>query len=379
MTTNVIAALQRRDRVTEILFECSSYELESCFDVMDRPFVALTDISLEVDRDDESVLPDDFLGGSVPSLRTLRLERIAFPALPLLLLSTTQLVTLQLHSIPTIGYMSPGLIATCLAALPNLEQLDLKFLPSDTDTTDEDIIQPRLLPTPPVLHTLTSFCFEGISRYLEDLLVRIDTPVLQTLSSTFLDDFIHIPPQLLRFISCAERLSPPIEAIFRFDYHKVHLQFISSDGFKSTIIYKSTERVLSMARICREMSPLVSQVEDLHLQCTLFLLPIAGRKSWLQLFQPFIAVQNLYLSKHVWPDVVPALRELIGERTTEVLPELRILFVEKFKKSWNEQESIQSFIAARTLSNRPVVVQQCTASDFLVSGKRYAWIDDLMS
>jgi hypothetical protein len=344
---------------------------------MDRPFVALTDLSLEVDRDDESVLPDDFLGGSAPSLRTLHLKRIAFPAaLPLLLLSTTRLVTLQLHSIPNIGYMSPRLIATCLAGLPNLEQLDLKFLPSDTDT-DEDIIQSRLLPTPSVLHSLMTFYFEGISQYLEDLLVQIDTPALQTLSSTFHEDFIHIPLQLLPFISCAERLSPPIRAIFKFDFYnyKVHLKFISSDGFKSAIIYKSRNQVLSMVRICREMSPLISRVERLDLQCTFFLLPIADDESWLQLFQPFITVQNLYLSKHVLPDVVPVLRELIGERTTEVLPELRILFVEEFKKSWDEQESIQSFIAARTLSNRPIVVKQCTASS---RWEWYGWMDDLL-
>jgi hypothetical protein len=366
MQNSVIAALQRHDRVTDIQLTASeSYELMPCFEMMDRPLLALTNLSLEMTEDDDSIVPDNFLGGHAPSLRTLLLKRIAFPALPTLLLSTTQLVTLHISSIPTIGYISPRVMATCLAALPNLKQLDLKFHSPDISTDiGEDIVQPSPpLPARVVLCSLVSFHFEGISQYLEDFLAQIDTPVLQTLSATFHDTSTYIP-QLLRLTNFAGGLSPPIRAIVEFDHSKVILKLMPSNGFELAIIYNKL-RFSSVARICREFSSLVSRVERLELQCSQLLLPsVLNRGVWLGLFQPFVAVQNLYVSAEVWPEVVRMLRDLIGESTREVLPELRILFVEKFRKSWDEQESIQSFIAARTLSNHPVVFQQCVASDF---------------
>jgi hypothetical protein len=327
--------------------------------MLDRPLQALTGLSLEMIEDGDSVVPDNFLGGYAPSLRTLLLKMIAFPALPKLLLSTTQLVTLQLSSIPRIGYISPGIMATCLAALPNLKQLGLEFHSPDISAdADEDIVQSSPpSPTRAVLCSLTSFHFKGISQYLEDLLAQVDTPVLQTLSATFHDSITHIP-QLLRFTDCAGRLSPPIRALVEFDYSKVILKFNLLDGFKLAIICNQLQ-VSSTARVCRALSHLVSRVERLDLQGNRFLLhSVVSCRTWLEFFQPFVAVQTLYVSAGVWPEVVRVLRDLIGDRATEVLPELCILFVERFQKSCYEQESIQSFIAARTLSNHPVVFQQ---------------------
>jgi hypothetical protein len=124
--------------------------------------------------------------------------------------------------VPTIGYISPRVIATCLVALPNLKHLDLEFPSPDTDANDsEDIVQSSPpLPTRGVLRSLASFYFEGVTEYLEDLLAQIDASVPQTLSATFHDNFIHIPPQLPRFIDCAERPRPPIRAVVELDYRR---------------------------------------------------------------------------------------------------------------------------------------------------------------
>jgi hypothetical protein len=106
---------------------------------MESPFPALTYLSLRRNgipnegRDDDLILRDVFLGGSAPSLRTLILDKIGFPALPKLLLSTTQLLTLQLFSVPTLRYMS--LRVTCLAALPNLKQLSSPTASSTSAST----------------------------------------------------------------------------------------------------------------------------------------------------------------------------------------------------------------------------------------------------
>jgi len=364
---NVVDALQHRDRVTNIRFKSvTTFELISFFTAMDHPFSSLTYLSLESIDDDDPFLPADFLGESAPSLRTLLLERIAFPALPTLLLSTTQLVTLRLSSVPTIGYILPGVIAGCMVLLPNLEQLGLDFHSPDTSDDEMDVDESGpSLPTRAVLRSLVSFHFEGVSQYLEDLLAQIDAPILQTMSATFRDDITHIP-QLLRFTDCAGRFRPPIRAMVEFEFWRVLLKFMSSDGFQLVVICnQSVEQVSSMALVCRELLPLVSRVERLDLFCNHSSRPPSTDSNiWLDLFQPFISVQKLFVSANVWPDVTPPLRELIGEGATEILPELRILFLGEFQSSRDAQETIESFITARMLSDYPVVVQHCTASDF---------------
>ena len=44
-------------------------------------------------------------------------------------------------------------------------------------------------------------------------------------------------------------------------------------------------------------------------------------------------MKNLYLSKEFAPGIAAALQELVGDRTTEVLPSLENLFVEGLELS----------------------------------------------
>ena len=74
------------------------------------------------------VLPDSFLGGSAPHLRTLRLDNVAFLALLKLLWSAAgDLVHLYLWGIPDARYVSPEVMASCLSTLTKLESLRLGF------------------------------------------------------------------------------------------------------------------------------------------------------------------------------------------------------------------------------------------------------------
>jgi hypothetical protein len=77
---------------------------------------------------------------------------------------------------------------------------------------------------------------------------------------------------------------------------------------------------------------------------------------WLELLRPFTAVKNLYLSEEFQPNMASALQELVGGRTTEVLPSLQNIFLAKFKPSGSFQEAIGQFVAARQLSGHPIAV-----------------------
>ena len=72
-------------------------------------------------------LPVEFLGGSAPGLQSIHLYALPFPALPTLLLSTSDLVYLHLRNIPQKGYISPEAMVVGLAALPNLCIFRIKF------------------------------------------------------------------------------------------------------------------------------------------------------------------------------------------------------------------------------------------------------------
>jgi hypothetical protein len=77
---------------------------------------------------------------------------------------------------------------------------------------------------------------------------------------------------------------------------------------------------------------------------------------WLQLLHPFTAVKKLYLSEEIAPRIGPALQELAEGRTTEVLPTLQNIFLERLESSRPVQEGIGKFVAARQVASRPISV-----------------------
>jgi hypothetical protein len=179
---NIIAALEHRDRVSKITLDGPSIVLERFAAVMREPFPALTHLHLSsyIYQWRALALPETFLGGFAPSLRSFTLTRVSFPALPTLFSSSSQLVSLRLSDIPAAGYISPADMATCLAGLPNLEVLSIGFRsPSPSDRTN---------PPPPtrvVLPTLNYFECGGDRKYLEDFVARIDTPLLHSRDTSF--------------------------------------------------------------------------------------------------------------------------------------------------------------------------------------------------
>jgi hypothetical protein len=77
---------------------------------------------------------------------------------------------------------------------------------------------------------------------------------------------------------------------------------------------------------------------------------------WLELLHPFTTVKNLYLSEKFALRIAPALQELVGSRTTKVLPTLQNIFLEGLQPSGPVQEGIVTFVSARQLSGHPITV-----------------------
>jgi hypothetical protein len=74
-------------------------------------------------------------------------------------------------------------------------------------------------------------------------------------------------------------------------------------------------------------------------------------------------VKNLYLCKEFASRIVPALQELVGVRTTEVLPTLQNIFLEELQVSGPIQEAIRQFVAARQVTGYPIAVSHWDKSE----------------
>ena len=369
---NIVAVLERSNHVHQIdLYGISNLHLETVLATMQVSFPELTILNLNLwlntsdDSDDTvRVLPDSFLGGSAPRLQTLCLVRIPFPGLPKLLLSSTHLRRLCLYYIPRSGYISPEAMVTALSTLTSLDTLCLHFRSSQSFP---DMASRRPPPSEPfVLPVLTEFEFEGVSEYLDDLIAHFEAPRLFNLRIKFFNQTLFGSPPLVRFISRVPGLKAPEEAYLAFGGSStlVRLSLPTSEpnlivrtrgNFVVELPCRGLDQISSLKQVCTScLLPLDLSVEDLYIYGTSFLgadRPDSVETSiWLEIFQRFSAVKNLYLYQEFVQRIGPALQELVEARMPEVLPCLRNIFLTNFQTSTPIQEGIQQFVSSRQAS-----------------------------
>jgi hypothetical protein len=373
----IITALEHNDRVYQIdLGGLTRYELKHVTDsaAMHKPFPELKYLRLySIYGELWSILPDSFLGGTAARLRSLILHGVPFPGLPKLLLSATHLVKLEVHNISHSGYIPPEAMATSLSALTSLESfhLGLHFPCPRPRTALESRPPPPL--TRSILPSLAIFMFTGASEYLEEILVRIDAPRLSTFHIAFFNQIISDTPPLFRFISRTPTLRAPEKVHIIFGFEAIYVEFPSQTSDYGVLSVKipcrASEWQLSLAsleQICTSSLP-VSTLEDLcicedrHSRQRPRWQDDIENTLWLGLLRPFVAAKNLYLSTELVPRIAPALQELVGGGTTEVLPVLENIFLEDFRTSgpFRVHKGIESYVSARQLTSHPVVVSPC--------------------
>ena len=363
---NIIAVLERRDRVCQIyLTDVQSSDMEILLAAMQQPFPELTHLSFRSEGETVPVVPDSFLDGSAPRLEYLWLYGIPFPGLPKLLLSPTHLVELYLLKIPHSGYITPGAMVTALSSLTSLSSFSLGFQ-SPRSCPDQASRRPPPS-TRSVLPVLTSFSFTGVTEYLEDFVTRIDAPRLNALHTTFFNDIVFDTPRFMQFIS----RTPTSRAL-----ENAHITLRNGDASFDISSQTSVDGRLSVKILCRGLEWQVSSLEQV---CTSCLPPHSmledlyidegpdsqsdskdsddiENELWLDLLHPFIAVKNLYLSEQFALRIVPALQELVGDRTMEVLPALQNVSLKGLQPSGPVREGIAKFVAARQVASHPIAV-----------------------
>jgi hypothetical protein len=357
---NILAALEHKERIYEFtLFKLPDSQWEKVLPELVRPFPALTGLHLGPMDDETTPIPDSLLGGSAPRLHTLTLDHFPFPGLPNLLLSAPNLFYLDLSNIPDSGYISPESLVTCLSGLTRLYSLGITF-ESPRSRPNPESRRPHSQ-TRTLLSNLNWLNFKGGNEYLEDLVARIDAPILPKLTVTFFDQETFDTAQLTQFIS----RSPKFRA-----HGEAHVVFSDSGGSVGLPpIFGTLELGIScrdsvlqlsfLAQLCRSTFPhaLISAVEHLYVESRYRIRwqdDDIENIQWLDLFRPFTAVKHLYISRDFMPRVAPALQELVGERVIEVLPALQTLLLEETP----QPGAIEQFVGARQLAGHPIAVSR---------------------
>ena len=374
------ALIAHRNRVCEIrLLDLESPQLQRLGSAMQGPFPALIRLRLGCLRYGQApTLPDGFLGGSSARLQSLELHYIAFPALPTLLLCANDLVHLTLERIPESAYMLPEEIVTCLAVLTKLKSLTIGFasnlfLP---DSESQDAPPPKCT----VLPALTYFKFVGFIKYLEDLVSRINAPLLDFVQTTFLRPISNSSQasQLTWFMRRSTMFQPPNEVHVDFDRSGIQVRSLPQsrgldEGFTLKILCRKDWEFLTLGFASTLPSiNMVMMVDHLYIYSNQQLAQWRGNTRHINLFHPFNGVKNLFVSQELVQCIALALEDLVGESVADALPALECIFLEEHQLSGSVhwQEAIRQFAAA--LLGHPVAVSPWdrTEDNFVFLGAR---------
>ena len=360
---NVIAALRHPNRVCCVTLDVPGPQLAKVTTVMEESFPLLARLYIDSRGGNSPFLPGSFLGGSAPCLQEIDFYGIPFPSLPTLLLSTNDLVTLNLCDIPPVGHISPEAMVVGLAALPRLEIFIIEYrlaTPRPNRTRTVPPVRRTVLPA------LTHFRFKGASEYLEDLVAQIDSPQLDKISVAFLNQLVDFQVgQLSKFIdrSVGLKLTLFKHADVAFDSDYVHMTYgrasqslwrLGPSSIRTRILCKEIDwQVPHMAQVITHFPMINSAIIHLDLRVDHGgpQLRDMDHVELQHLLRQFSTVRTLHVSWALVKHVALALEDITEEIVAEVLPSLEWIRLEGLSAS-----SIKNFIAARRLSGRPVTV-----------------------
>ena len=353
----MLLALQHRDRIRRVRISWPIPSLKRFIMVMDGEFPMLEYLyAAPSSKSDTSlVLPHTL---QAPHLRYLILIGFACPIGRPLFPTAIGIVTLSLQEIDS--YIN---LFHLLSLLPQLESLTIAF-------SAYVWMQPSQMSniTHLTLPNLHHFAFEGISTYLEILLPRMTTPLLEKLRIYFFD-LISFPfPCLRDFMSRARNLC----------FNKATLTFY--DWGVMAMLYQCPRKgsprmyavnmhifcgypdwqVSSVAQIFTALSPALSDVVDLTLGYSEHVSSSewpheTDRTQWCALLRSFHNVKTLLVYEGLTRELSRSLRPVVGESCVDLLRELKEL---EYFTYWPASDAFSSFAEARQLAGFPVTLMR---------------------
>ena len=361
----IILALKHSDRVRRIRLLKPIPILKRIIIALNGEFPILEFLLIEHQRYYRPVIknipnlnfPETF---RAPHLRELVLRNFATPIESPPLTSTGNLVTLFLTNIPSSVYFHPNALLQRLSLMPQLETLGICFnLSCD--------VERQLLRTPimtrATLPNLRWLTFRGASAYLEALLPRVTTPLLEKLRICFFNRMIYSIPHLRQFMSTAGNLRFKA-ATFTVYEDCLMVEAHPYKGARLSTFFMELGgkrldwQVLSAAQVFHTLRTVFSAVEHLILDYDRRDISSewndqADRTHWRELFGSFGKVKTLCVEDELVEQVSRALQAGEGESPLELLPELQEL---SYSSRGSPRDAFALFIDTRQKEGHPVTV-----------------------
>ena len=363
---NIHLGLQQHGRVRRVLLRAPSSSLRVWLEPMNEHFPGLRDLSLFSTTTEMSLVLPELL--QAPDLHHLSLHGVGLPKGLSLLSSMISLSTLSLTHIRGSCYFPPGHLVTQLQGLPYLEELSIGFaipipqlpLPS----SEEKLLSSPTLPV--ALPTLKRPTFWGEDDYLDNLVARIDTPLLERLSLTLLYDIAFTLVYLTKFIHRTKGVGCLVaRVILNEDGASLHTSYNEAQDIGKlslNVNCKSLDWTIhSIAQVCSALEKVLSSVGKLTLDLDVDGMPsdweiTRDDKQWHELLLPFISVKKLRIGPSLTLELSRALESLTGELVLKLLPELKEL--EVLHKIDLPTDAFSTFMKIRESVSRPVTVHR---------------------
>jgi len=358
---SILHAIQHRNRVLHIVLQAPSLALERLLVPMDESFPRLESLSLlSTTKSGEGrslMLPRTFLA---PNLRHLSLGGIALSKGLPVLASTFSLLTLKLTDIQSSGHFTPATLVTRLQQIPQLEELSIGFsTPFPRPGAEGELFRPPI--TLIVLPALRQLAFRGVSVYLEDLVSRTSSPLLERCNITLFNQLDLTLPHLSHFTRTTESLRHPVANII---FNKEGVSFVVgsrekfNDAFSLRISCKPFDwQIEAATQVCAALVPVLSAAEELSLDFEEENLPSDWQDEvdammWHGLLWSFAGVKKLRIGYPLASELSNALESDDAGLVLGLLPELEEL--EAQVELGHLNKAFETFIDARQLVGRHV-------------------------
>ena len=368
----IILALQHRDRVRRIRVRKPLSTLQRLIVALDGDFPILEYLSIDerrftrplVDHITSLNLPETF---RAPHLRQLVLDNFVTSIKSLPLITTGNLVTLILTSIPSFGYFHPNVLLQQLSLMPYLETLAIIFnCYNSSRDVEGHLFRPPVM-VQVTLPNLRCLKFEGTNAYLETLLPWVTIPLLERFYTHLFNRMMYSIPHLRRFLSNLGNLRLKTATVtFEADYLNMVAYAHEGERLYTLPIGLGGKhfdwQVVSAAQVLHAFKAVFSTVEYLTLDYDRHNISSewngqANHTHWRELLGSFENVRTLQVEYGLVEQVSCALQPGEGESPTGLFPELQELaYAYESHSRRAALRAFTPFIDARQKAGRPVTV-----------------------
>jgi hypothetical protein len=354
----IMLALQHRDRVRRIRLQMNFWDLQKFIPAIDEEFPMLEYLYITAHKCNSLLVPPNAF--RAPHLRHLVLTNFNFSITSLLTMTNTSLVTLSLENIPQSAFSHPNDLLQQISLMTQLETLGITFHSPVPNRDLERQLMDRPVMTRVILPNLRWLALRASSSYMEAVLSRMTTPLLERLQALFFLQLNFSVPHLLEFMGASQNLRFR-SAKFQFFVNLVDVRVYPRDdapvfSFYTEISCKPIDwQVSFVAQISRTLRTVFSTLEHLTLEFGRYPesseVNEAERSQWRELLGSFSNVKILRVNRDFHGQISRSLQVLDGESPLELLPELKEL---QYPRSLDDGDSLNAFIDARQDAGRPV-------------------------